>query len=327
MNKQHHAFTLLELLIAMSLSTFIFFGLMQSYNNLMKFLENSRFTMGSDRKICLLLNQLERDFNTAFIPKIYQEVVPEKKEELEAEENTEEKKEEDKKPEKKEERKKKKDEKKRTLFMGACNDNVIDRINNKRHILFDNVTFICTSPLQVYGQQRTRFLRLRYQLVKDKQKSTSDHPVYTIVRTECYDIENATMKEDVFDQGKIEKAPIRSHVVADNIKAFYLEYITLKKKESAADPDEEIRSWNWGEKKDQKGVLPRFIEVTLVLWNNDAVTTTTIRATFAILSYPYIKATKKKNKKKATSGQSGETAEPQDAEDTGSLSGFGGLGL
>ena len=61
------AFSLLELLIALSLSSFIMMGLLQSYRSLVRYLDRSRELIGVNRRICLLFNQMERDFMTAFI--------------------------------------------------------------------------------------------------------------------------------------------------------------------------------------------------------------------------------------------------------------------
>ena len=65
---KHSGFTLLELLIAISISTFIIVGMMQALRNVHKMIARSRITLQTDKAVTLFFNQIERDFNTALIP-------------------------------------------------------------------------------------------------------------------------------------------------------------------------------------------------------------------------------------------------------------------
>jgi prepilin-type N-terminal cleavage/methylation domain-containing protein len=78
--KKQKAFTLLEILISMALSSFIIFGFMQSYQNLMKYLERARGMIQTNRKLCLLFHQFERDITSAFIQLPHEEIKPAKEE-------------------------------------------------------------------------------------------------------------------------------------------------------------------------------------------------------------------------------------------------------
>lgn len=66
MNKR--GFMLLELVLALGLSSVIMFGFMQVNRSLQQFVSKSRESFVADRKVCLLFNQLERDISSANIP-------------------------------------------------------------------------------------------------------------------------------------------------------------------------------------------------------------------------------------------------------------------
>ena len=67
MNKRT-AFTLLELLIAIALASFIMLGMFKLYQGVVRYTQNVRNMMSVNRKVCLLFNQLERDLTSAYIP-------------------------------------------------------------------------------------------------------------------------------------------------------------------------------------------------------------------------------------------------------------------
>ena len=77
MSNKPWAFTLLEVMIALSLSCIVVFGMLQAYRNLMSYLDKVRDILVANRQVCLLFNQMERDFNTAFIPPIYKKTAKE----------------------------------------------------------------------------------------------------------------------------------------------------------------------------------------------------------------------------------------------------------
>ena len=73
------SFTLLELLIVMSISTIIMMGMMQGQRNVMHFLDRAKILMSVNRRVCLLFNQIERDISTAHIPTLSEPIKKEKK--------------------------------------------------------------------------------------------------------------------------------------------------------------------------------------------------------------------------------------------------------
>lgn len=66
--KARSAFTLLELLISITLSCLVAWGLVQAYDGLIRYIENVRDMLGMNRNVCLLLSQMEKDLSSAYIP-------------------------------------------------------------------------------------------------------------------------------------------------------------------------------------------------------------------------------------------------------------------
>jgi len=304
--KVNTGFTIFELLIALFLSGVVMAGLLQSYQSLMTYLENSREIMNTNRKVCLLFNQLERDFTTSFIPVLHKEIISDKDKGKKKQDKQDDKKEDEPfdtpktatqdesgKDEKKKKQKEK--EEKKDFFFGASEDGDVIKIEGKRVEPFKHVTFITTNALQVYGQRRVRFVRVKYELVKDKAKSTRDKESYTLVRRETEDIKNVKVKISDSDEKQAKENPVRVYELADMIKSMYVVYVTEEEKEEdeketkrTKKPEEpkELRSFAWGEKDYSKGVVPEHVEIKIIFWNSDMTGERSFDAIFPIFSYP-----------------------------------------
>ena len=157
-------------------------------------------------------------------------------------------------------------------------------------------------------------MRLMYELVLNKAKSQRDKPSYQLLRKETYDIENVKMKVSEFDYEKSQKKVVRTYVIADTIKAMYVEYVTYKKEDKekkeqktdkSKETQQEIRSFTWGEKEDSKGVVPHRIEVRVDFWNDAMTRHHTFQTTIPVWSYPTVDE-KEKKKKDGVAGGAGE---------------------
>lgn len=304
---QAPAFTLLELLISIALSSVVMLGLMQGYRSTMTFIENSQEMIHTNRRVFLLFNQLDKDFSTAFIPVLNKEIKP-VKERTSLKDKTPEQEEEAKKhltPEQKKKAKAEEKEKKKEFFWGLADDGEMIKVEGKRLQLFKNVTFISTNPLQVYGEKRVRFVRLKYELVVNKQKSSRDKKNYQLVRKETADIADVKMKVSEFDD-KAKKSALRTHVVADNIKGMYVTYITYKeekkdekeKKKTVRKSKEELPSFTWGEKDYSKGFVPQRIEIRIEFWNESMTAHHAFQTVVPVWSYPTIEEEEEKKKER-----------------------------
>ena len=72
-------FSLIELMIAIGLSSFIMLGMIQGYRNAIRLQRNAQNLLTINRRIALLFNQIERDITTAAVyrkPTAYQPADP-----------------------------------------------------------------------------------------------------------------------------------------------------------------------------------------------------------------------------------------------------------
>ena len=184
--RRNNAFTLIELLAALTVSGFIITGMMQGFRNVQKILMNSRQLLQLNREVCLLFNQMERDINTACI---IPEDIPVKPLQKQTE---------------KSDRNKKKEKKKLKQLNATIYENETKRIEGKTYSLFKSVNYVNTNPLQVWSEHRIRLIRLAYQLEKDKGKSTPSLTTYNLYRNET-DIRRRPAYLSLFHRVQVEK--------------------------------------------------------------------------------------------------------------------------
>ncbi len=286
MKNTQRAFTLLEVMIALSLSCVVVFGMLQTYRNLMTYLDKVRDILTANRQVCLLFNQMERDFNTAFIPPTYKDF---NKKDSGADKEKQEDAKQDKKILSKEEQEKEKQnelEKRKNYFLAFYEDQEGRRFEGRMAYPCKSFAMINTNPLQVYGQRRVRLARVMYELKLDKEKSKRGVQSYQLWRKETADIDNVKMKIDEFAAPtEKEKAnPIRTHLVADNIKTFYVEYVYKVKNEKG--DDEARRLFSWGDRKETMGVVPARADLYIEFWNAMFSQSHAFRASFVVFTYP-----------------------------------------
>jgi len=300
--KTKRSFTLIELLIAMSISGFIVLGMTQASSNIQKILIRIRGQLHVDKSVALFFNQIERDFQTAFIP-------PETALEPTDEEK---KKEEQKKKTKKPPAKGKKEEPKTLFFIGEIYEDASRKIDGKRYELFKRVSIVNTNPLQVWGQKRGRLVRVGYELLLNKEKGKPERESYDLVRRETRDLRSEFFKakEDV-PKEKAAFFEIREQIVARNIKELFVEYIMPKPKEKEKkgkeEEEETLELFQWGKAPEvtkrlepTKNVVPEKVELRVAFWNDEMTREKEFQCTIPILSYPTEKepATKKPQPKK-----------------------------
>jgi len=327
MMKKQNGFTLLELLIAIMISTTIVFSMMQSFRSVQRMIKASRLSLRVNKSVTLLFNQIERDFTTAIIPvlakeeKIDKDGKDTKKAEEEKKKEEETKKDEaksnDKENEKGKDKDKDKDKKEKgPLFFISTIDEEANttRIEGKKYKPFKQVSFVNTNPLQVWGQLRTRLVRVQYELVPQKKKKWLDETIYDLIRRETLDVKNEKFKVDPqrertrrrTSQKKVPEdiSEIRTHLVAKNIISMYVEFTMPKpekkeeKKSAIIDKEEQIlRSFEWGKEKATKNVVPQQAEIIITFFaNGKKGHKKTFHCTIPILSYPTTKRRKKKKK-------------------------------
>lgn len=283
MKNNFSGFTLLELLIGTAIAGVlltILFTTLYQINRSKKNLDN---VIHKSNRVSLIHHQLERDLMGAFVP-----VIPEV-----PESPKEDKKEEPVKPGEQKKEDKKEVEKKPQP--------VVDKIffSENKGANIATLTFISNNPMPVYwskkaGKPQPKIVRIVYRLVPDPAKRNS----YKLMRQE-----GDELGYDAYDPGiPVEKQEFRPFEVIDGIKnlsAVYY-YTPMKKPPQPTKPGEKPQEQKpekkeykttkeWGKKKkDEKGSsevppVPRFVELTLVLWNADYKRDSTWKFTIPIL--------------------------------------------
>lgn len=248
MNKK--AFTLIELLIAISLSSFIILGVLQGFRSVQQMLTRTQIKLQANRVISLSFNQMERDFNTIFIPNFSTTTTTTQATSLTTTVTG-----------------------KRAQYFVAetYGDEGKTKIEGRNLELLKLVSFVNTNPLQIWGEKRIRIVRVGYELIKNKEKSKRDKIIYDLYRKETLNLENEKLKI-LTEPGKQfktisgEKEEIRTYVIAENLSGAYFTYLVPKKKEKKDSPEPEEpfeRSQKWGDIKKRQNVLPQQVEILI----------------------------------------------------------------
>jgi prepilin-type N-terminal cleavage/methylation domain-containing protein len=246
-------FTLIEIIIAIAISSLVSAILFFSFNQIQKSTKIIEQMLSIDPAIMTIANQFEKDISGSFVPKFWH-LVPESAP-------------------------------KAGLQVGvALGDN--KKINGDISASFDNqkkeeyqkiekvffstnqgdnlkeLTFITCNPLQVYKNYKPRIVRVLYRLVQDEENKNS----YRLLRKESLSL----------DFGKFDLEKNIEYEVGSNIKSFSVSYIFPEKaKEDLKDQKEEeikyktVHVWEKeSEKKDSEFPdIPQFILLKIVLWD------------------------------------------------------------
>lgn len=287
--KNQQAFTLLELLISITLSSFIMLGVMQLYQGVTRYLENIRVFMQTNRKACLLFNQMERDFSSAFIPFLAQEKKEEKSEQASEQEQSEQT------PDVKK-REQREQERRKTFFISLVDEQAdVGKIDNKRVEACKQISFITTNALQVYGEKRQRLVRVIYEVVKDKAKSTRDYVSYKIIRKETTDLMNVQGKSESQERNK----GVRAYTVLDDVKGFFIEYVMQQQKKKGEEK-KEMHSYKWGDVKERQGIVPQKMLVWLDMWNETRTKSVRFNCMIPLFLFPTVDEKKRKKRLQKT---------------------------
>lgn len=266
-------FTILEVLISISLAMVIFLGIMQAYRNSVRFLKGASAMISTDRTACLVLNQLEKDFSSAYIPHLAKqeasgEAVHQEKRDKEPAENS------------------KVFEK--NCFVGKIDEH-IDALtmHSKKYMALKLASFIATNPLEIYGEYTPRLVRIVYQLSLNKNRG--EQQSFTLIRKETQSLNN-TFAQEPEKPGQDPLKDIVSYVIASQIKFLSINYLYEKKEKNKQGKETIIpaSSFTWGDEatKEMHGKVPRFAEIYLELWNTSMTGWQVFQITIPLFSYP-----------------------------------------
>lgn len=250
--KRLNGFTLIEILIALTVSSFVMVLIVQSLRQTFRFISEGQKIITVDRSVCLFLNQLERDLSSAFIPKPYKKIDVDNKEGAKA----------------------KKLERSELFFIATTKEETAPVWFKTKRKLLDKINFVTTYPLQSYGRQKIRPIRVMYELVLNKKASEGERLSYDLWRKETAMLDNVDFKEPEIILKKKGKEFIWSHLVTQNIKELSFEFIVkMKDEENQKERKEKriIKSFSWGENKETQNLLPDFMRYHIIFWDEAKV--------------------------------------------------------
>ena len=289
-------FTLIEVLVSISLAAMVLYGIMHLYQVVVKQVGVTRDMVSVQRTASVLLRQLRVDLTAAIIPfyeadkkKDKDAGQPQEGEEKDAEASEEE---DDGKPQDTPEAIKKRNkilERYKDCFLVDVDENAdIAKIEGKKFYPLKILSFITTSAFSVYSQRSQRLVRVIYELKPDKKQSSKTMTVFQLHRKETTNLKNHLGK--VTDDNKMS---VRDFVVAERVKAVYLRCSMLKKDfmdpklaEKRLNNEERLEVPKWGHIPETQGVVPQLIEVWVELWEENRDRAIPYTTAFCVASYP-----------------------------------------
>jgi len=273
--RAHTAFMLAELLIALSISSFIIFSMMQSQRTVMRFVDRTSTTMQINRRVTLMFDQMERDISACFIPtlspiqKMPAQGLLDPRSGNDANDRQKQTAEQ---PPALAEKKKKKDKK---WFFATADENEVERVDGVKRLLCKEVSCITTNCMQIFGERGVHLVRVRYQLVPRKGE-TSQRTSYDLIRFETTDLENVACIPPEEDNDKKKRVhTYRRHIIARHIKHMALQCEMpdpRKKKTNQSDQEEQhmIVRFDWGgDDKKTRDVVPQKVTIHVTLWEEN----------------------------------------------------------
>ncbi len=261
----HKGFTLLELMVVISLTGILSIALYTIFKESSKSVDSIAQRIDSDEALLLLYNQLDKDISAACIPALALAEIA-KTEEAEPK---------DKKTEPVVAEKKDSTPTIKKVFFGKTNNN-----------LFNMLTFITTQSLSNYNSIQPKLVRVIYKLVPEEY-SSAEKTSYKLLRQEIYDL---TSKE--IDGVK------KSYELIDRLKDVKIFFIAQKEdkkeqKKESKQQDSKIefiteKNWSSDDLAPRKYIfLPGYVRFEGERWNKKYNKTIPFTFEYKIISNRY----------------------------------------
>ena len=230
---------------------------MQSYRNVQRYLKKAQARMNVSKQACLLFNQLERDLNCATLGPFGMSNTSTVTDAHTAPSTQ---------------------PKNFIAFAATTYEGVALSIKKEKYELFKHLSFVTTNALSIKEEEHVRWVRVVYELTKDKEKSSRTQTFYTLLRHETEDLSNmwAAPPQEAGSFKPIGKQiensknmPVRTYVVASNIKECVFSYY-FPKEEGAPSSNQKkeeeqfIKVISTASMKEKPSTLPRFVQTTIM---------------------------------------------------------------
>jgi prepilin-type N-terminal cleavage/methylation domain-containing protein len=256
-------FTLLEVIIAMSIASFVLFAVAKGLAHATDMYVRGRDRIALERSATSVLDQLEKDLLTATMPTFPK---PEPKKPKEG--NPDPKDAKDSGPASPPEKKKEP-----PLFWAQSHEEDTFTFGEDKYQVFEKLMFYNHSPIAKRGRNQRGLVWVTYVLEQDKQLAKQDIASYRLYRIEQLKDRGAP-SEDESSFGAKKKVsqpkPLRL-LIADRVAQFSMQYV-MQEAASKQNQDQEpkiIESFSWGDISKTKKRLPDLVRIHLTLWDEN----------------------------------------------------------
>lgn len=151
-------------------------------------------------------------------------------------------------------------------FVGEVYDEVFRTIGKKKMSLFKNVRLLTAHPLMNIGASRIAPVRVGYKLLAEPKAHKDDPTVYRLERYETHEIKYDPLAR--YSEGS--KSPVQQVVVARDIKAMSIRYLMPRVRTEEAPMTEQqgpYASFVWGVDETTRNKIPKWVVVYIEFWN------------------------------------------------------------
>jgi len=265
--KKDFGFSLIEIVIAMALAVTVSVFIIVSMKNSFKFNAMGVNKINVNEQAFLVLNQLEKDFSSAYIFSFDTSTLDTKNpinKSLDSKDS-------------KDSKDGDKNLKLKIFDAKIQDDDGLVELNKNKQKLFQSLNFITSSSLVVGEKNKYNLVRVLYELKRDKQSNKDGKNGYTLMRKETKNLENLKFQDDFeSDSRKTNKENVFTCVIAKNIKEFSLQFFKKeedpkKNQTSIGSKEKQIyKSFEWGSDDDKtKGTIPFFVKYHIVFFNDE----------------------------------------------------------
>jgi prepilin-type N-terminal cleavage/methylation domain-containing protein len=238
--KKHGGFSLIELLIGLTLASVIMLASFEYIKQALRFLKASSQVMKIERSALLFLHQIEHDLICA-IPPLPKEKKAAAKDEKEKDED--------------------KEEKAPAWFEASIDEP--EMIDGKKVRLLKTLNFVTTNALTVYNEDKPHYVRIWYELTPQDKREREDI-VYILRRHETLDLTRKSFKNDEDAPAQAREKQVTSYDVAHHVKSLSCTFISFEKQKESKKVEKKTHT-SWDDKKK----LPHSIELSLELYSDD----------------------------------------------------------
>ncbi|HBS48230.1 TPA: hypothetical protein DEO28_04055 [Candidatus Dependentiae bacterium] len=249
--RKSYGFSLLEILIAMSVAATFMSFIIMSMRSSFRFVAIGDENIKINEQAFLLINQMERDFSSVTIFSFDTTSTSTKEEKVTLD---------------------RKEAPNKFFQAQTQEDDTLNSLRKAKGKLFKTASFVSTSPLQNIEENKFYLVRVGYELKLNKTAGDREKHSYDLIRRETKKLDNVLLKEADSITRKSSKDFIYSDLVAKNIKEISLQFFKKLKKQdqkTGKSKKEIYKSFEWDGGEKTKDQIPDFLKYHIVFWSEN----------------------------------------------------------